>query len=106
MEQKTNKEKHGYEAIPVIFFSSENERWEPVDDKSEQSRIAAMYKNQLDAIERAKAANSSGLFESRAMRNSRSETAGKKKESRMPRGMSFYVMLAVALLAIWLFLQR
>ena len=100
----TERKKYKHDDIPVIHFNFDSGVWEPVSGESEQAYIAATYKNQLDAIEKAKAVSSSKLYESRAMRSEReaeSSRRDRKSKNRTIGSFSFYALLGIAFLIIW-----
>ena len=95
---KENAKKYKCDDIPVIFYNFASEAWEPVNAEMEQACYAARYKNQLDEIERRKAANSSALYQSRTVK---SEKVDKKSKSVLNKGFIRFIVLAAAFFAIW-----
>ena len=109
MEDKKVKKLYKHDDIPVIHFNHDSGAWEATGSESKQSRTAAVYKNQLDNIARAKAVGSTGLYESRAMRSERAAAAAaerNKKRGRLPGGFAIHIFIALALfIAVWLMLK-
>ena len=111
MEKNTEYGRYRYNNIPVIYFDFDSGAWEPVVKGDEQSRAAAKYKNQLDEMEHVKASVSTGLYESRTMRDERfAESGGGRrgngKRKGLPRVFVFYIFLAVGFFVIWFIMQR
>ena len=99
MEEKEKNKGLARESIPVIFFNSDSQAWEPVDKADEQSRISAKYKNQQDEAEMKKC-NASRPDAGYAGEN------GEKKKNRLPRGFSFFALFAMVLYILWILVQR
>ena len=110
MGDNSGNKKYKHDDIPVIYFNFDSGAWEPENKESTQAVISARYKNQLDEIERVKAASSAGLYESRAMRAAEAEQSrsgrGKRGQGRLPRVFSFYIFLAIIFFVVWMAMQK
>ncbi|MCL1808860.1 MAG: hypothetical protein FWG42_03715 [Clostridiales bacterium] len=111
MEQIAQNKKHLHDSVPVIFFNSDSQEWEPVNREDRQSVAAAKHKNQLDEHERLKlygsnASEEGDLMAARRRRLLAEAEAERKKKSGLPKGLSFFLLIAAVLYALWLFLQR
>ncbi|MCL1981691.1 MAG: hypothetical protein FWG53_01190 [Clostridiales bacterium] len=112
MEQVAKDKKYLHDGVPVIFFDADSQSWAPVDEGDKQSVVAAKYKNQLDEHERRKlnspnaADGEDDLMAARRRRLLAEAEAEKKQRGRLPKGLSFFLLIAAVFYALWLFLQR
>ena len=98
--------------IPVIHFSSENNRWEPLNKKSEPCIIAAIYKNQTEADESRMLKEAAASGELYALRNERRRAViaerameSQRNKKKMTRDFRVLLLIAIILLAMFLYLQ-
>ena len=97
--------------IPVIAFNPDSGIWEPVDEESEFSRTAAVFKNQLVDAERQSYLDFSNTGELHAYRNERRVAAivernQKKRKKRLPKELWFGIMIAMFFYILWFIMQR
>ena len=106
MEQGGKNKKYKCDEIPVIFFNFESDLWEAWNKETAQSRIAAKYKNQMDAGEARKASGSSALRGSRSARSERFDEDSKKRKGGMfSKGFARILLLMVLLYLIWMWIN-
>ena len=97
--------------IPVIAFNPDSSVWEPLENESEISRTAAMFKNQLVENERQSFLGDGDSGELHAFRSERRLAAmaerNKKetKKKRFPKGFGFFVVIAMFFYVLWWVLQ-